>query len=74
MKTDPSSPALPRRRLFLAGLVLTLASSTAIEVSLLLLLTSMPLEVLRVIVLFGIGGVAVGCGLLWLNRPRGNVQ
>jgi len=61
---------LPRwkRRLFLLGLGLTLVSGTVIEVSFLLLLSSIPAGVLRVLVLAGTAGVIAGCTLLWLSR------
>lgn len=65
MKPDPPHW---KRSLLWFGLLLTIASSCVIEVSFLLLLTDIPVAVLRTLALTGTAGVVAGCALLWLSR------
>jgi len=54
--------------LLLAGLLLTLFGSSAIELSILLLLTPIEREILRTLALAGVVGVGVGIGLMAIGR------
>jgi hypothetical protein len=58
--------AKPLRWLLLAGVIVTVASSTLIEVCLVLFFTPVSAAPLRALVLVGIGGVVIGSGIMCL--------